>query len=65
MAAWNLKKMVERKMLQIDVTFATYMFTPMEKFCFCKPLSSSPFLFFAYLSGVPFSRNPFISCWPD
>ncbi|KAK1243695.1 hypothetical protein MKX08_001833 [Trichoderma sp. CBMAI-0020] len=34
MASWSLKKMVEQKMLQFDVTFATYMFTPMEKFFF-------------------------------
>ncbi|PON30111.1 hypothetical protein TGAM01_v200551 [Trichoderma gamsii] len=47
----SLVKLMEKKMLQFDVTFATYMFTPMEKFFFCKSLS---FLFFAYLSGVPF-----------
>lgn len=50
----SLVKLMEKKMLQFDVTFATYMFTPMEKFFFCKSLS---FLFFAYLSGDPFSQN--------
>lgn len=32
--------MMEKKMLQFDVTFGLYMFTPMEKFFLCT--SSSP-----------------------
>lgn len=27
--------MIRRKTLQIDVTFGTYLFTPMEKFAYC------------------------------
>ncbi|KAL7925445.1 hypothetical protein ACQKWADRAFT_284035 [Trichoderma austrokoningii] len=34
MASWNPKKFMEKKMLQFDVTFGMYMFTPMEKFFF-------------------------------
>ncbi|KAL7797640.1 hypothetical protein V8C37DRAFT_370194 [Trichoderma ceciliae] len=34
MASLSLKSMVQRKMLQIDVTFGTYLFTPMEKFAY-------------------------------
>ncbi|KAH6611178.1 hypothetical protein Trco_001198 [Trichoderma cornu-damae] len=34
MASRSLKSLVQRKMLQIDVTFGTYLFTPMEKFAY-------------------------------
>lgn len=72
MASWSLKKMMEKKMLQFDVTFGMYMFTPMEKFFFCTsspPSFSSP-PYPAFLSQIPpipglmdsilFSRSPLL-----
>ncbi|PTB67980.1 hypothetical protein BBK36DRAFT_1167279 [Trichoderma citrinoviride] len=34
MASRSIKDMVDRKMLQIDVTFGTYLFSPIEKFAY-------------------------------
>ncbi|KAL7936718.1 hypothetical protein V8C35DRAFT_296260 [Trichoderma chlorosporum] len=34
MASQSLKGMMQRKMLQIDVTFGTYLFSPIEKFAY-------------------------------
>ncbi|EGR52551.1 uncharacterized protein TRIREDRAFT_43191, partial [Trichoderma reesei QM6a] len=30
----SLKNMLDKKMLQIDVTFGTYLFSPIEKFAY-------------------------------
>lgn len=39
----STREWLRRKQLQIEVTFAVYMFTPYEKFAFCTlPLSLSP-----------------------
>lgn len=34
-------KWLRKKQIQIEVTFAVYMFTPWEKFAFCTSLFSS------------------------
>ncbi|ETR99991.1 hypothetical protein M419DRAFT_84831 [Trichoderma reesei RUT C-30] len=34
MASRSLKNMLDKKMLQIDVTFGTYLFSPIEKFAY-------------------------------
>ncbi|RFU76697.1 hypothetical protein TARUN_5500 [Trichoderma arundinaceum] len=34
MASRGIKSMLQRKFLQIDVTFGTYLFTPMERFAY-------------------------------
>ncbi|KAL7948985.1 hypothetical protein V8C42DRAFT_312880 [Trichoderma barbatum] len=34
MASRSIKSMLQRKMLQIDVTYGTYLFSPIEKFAY-------------------------------
>ncbi|KAL6795850.1 hypothetical protein GGI42DRAFT_332240 [Trichoderma sp. SZMC 28013] len=46
MASKGIKSMLQRKMLQIDVTFGTYLFSPVEKFAYY----SIVFLLFSLLS---------------
>jgi hypothetical protein len=63
MASQNIKGVLQRKMLQIDVTFGTYLFSPIEKFAYCM-LFSLPIIASLFLrslsSTIPLSRAPLL-----
>lgn len=44
-------KWLQAKILQVEVTFSVYIFTPLEKFIFCTFFGLSPFL--SFLANCP------------